>query len=361
MSRLDRYVIRELIVPFLIGTVVVVLMFQANAYIYIAKTFNVQNIPLVARFQWIMYETPSYMKMTLPVGMALASALAMTRMTRESELTAIRAAGARIMRVILPVFVFGALVGLANFYVVDQVVPKATHKAKELEQKNAFLGLEGAMKSNSFIQLQNYAASLGTVTRDKNDTMSIADVLLIERNDARRTTVIRAGTGRYDQGNWTFNNAEMYIFQGPDVVTFKPMGRFVIVQPISMDQIFSADMQPFDLEERTTQELRTEIASEVATKGDPRPAQVELQQRYAIPAACAIFSITSSVFAIYFGRSGGFAGVLVSFFIVVLYYNAFVISTQIIGKLDQVPPWLAAWLPNILFGSLGLLAIRRLE
>jgi lipopolysaccharide export system permease protein len=357
---LDRYVIRELFIPFLIGTVVVVMMFQANAYIYIAKTFNVQNIPLVARFQWIMYETPSYMKMTLPVGMALAAALAMTRMTRESELTALRAAGTRIMRVILPIFVFGAFVGLVNFYIVDRVVPKSTHKAKELEQKNAFLGMAGAMKSNSFLQLQNYAASLGTVTREKNDALTISDVLLIERNSAQRTTIIRAGTGRYDQGNWTFSQAQMYVFAGSEVVTFRPLGQFVIVQPVSLEQIFAADVQT-DQEDLPTQDLKKMIASALATKADARPAQIELQERYAIPASCAIFAITSSIFAFFFGRSGGFAGVLVSFFIVVLYYNAFVISTAIIGKLDQVPPWLAAWLPNILFGALGLLAIRRLE
>jgi lipopolysaccharide export system permease protein len=354
-------VVRELFVPFLIGTLVVVMMFQANAYIYIAKTFNVENIPLVARFQWIMYETPSYMRMTLPVGMSLASALAMTRITRESELTALRAAGTRIMRVIMPVFVFGMVVGIANFYIVDRVVPVATHKADELERKNAYLGSMGLMRSNAFLQIESYSASLGTVTRLKNDVLSISNILLIDRTDADKTSVVTAKQGRYDRGVWTFTDAMLYVFSGDDLVTAKPKGEMDLNWQVSLSQIFNQADLGFSLEEEPTPELRRDIASARATHGDPRPAEVELYQRYAIPASCAIFALTSPIFSIFFARSGGFVGVLVSFFIVVLYYNAFVISTQILGKMESVPAWLAAWLPNILFGILGLIAIRKLE
>jgi lipopolysaccharide export system permease protein len=344
LSRLDRYIVRELFVPFLIGTFVVVMMFQANAYIYIAKEFNVENIPLVARFQWIMYQT-----------------LAMTRLTRESELTALRAAGTRILRVVLPVFAFGMCVGVANFYIVDRVVPIATRKANEIERKNAFLGSVALMKSNAFLQIDSYEASLGTVTRDKNDTLLISNVLLIDRSVPDKTTIITAKQGRYDRGIWTFTQTVLYVFRGDDVITAKPASSMTLNLQVSLDQIFNQGQSAFNLEEEPTPELRKEIASAIATRADPRPAQVELYQRYAIPASCAIFALTSPVFSIFFARSGGFVGVLVSFFIVVVYYNAFVISTQILGKMEMVPAWFAAWLPNILFGILGLIAIRKLE
>ena len=63
----------------------------------------------------------------------------------------------------------------------------------------------------------------------------------------------------------------------------------------------------------------------------------------------------------YLPRNGGFVGVFLSIVIVLLYYNAFVISTEILSKIPQVPGWLAAWLPNILFIVAGVIAIRRLE
>ena len=366
MRRLDRFVIGDMILPFIAGTLVVVMMFQANAYIFIAKTFNVENIPLIARFQWILFETPSYLRMTLPVGTALAAALATTRMARESELTALRAAGASILRIIWPIFIFGAMVGVLNFYDVDRLVPIATRKADDLARKNEYLGVAAAMRSNTLLQLNkqgaSYAASLGTVSRLKNDVLSISDIILIDRSDPGRTTIIKAGTGRYDRGVWSFDNALMYVLQGDDLYTLTPLGTFVISQEVSLDQIFrDYSTNVGDLEQTSTPELRKEIASSIATKGDPRPAQIELFERYAIPASCAVFSLTSPICSIFFARSGGFVGLLVSFVIVMLYYNAFVISTQILGKIEWVPAWVAAWLPNIVFAALGLIALRRLE
>jgi lipopolysaccharide export system permease protein len=362
LSRLDRYVVREMFVPFLIGTLVVVLMFQANAYIFIAKNFNVENIPLSARFQWIMFQTPGYMRMTLPVGTSLAAALAMTRLTRESELTALRAAGARILRVIFPVVGFGVAVGIGNFYVVDRLVPIATRKADELERKNAYLGQSALMKSDSFLKLDQFAASLGTVLRDpKNDSLNISDIVLIERTTPTRTTIVTAKRGHYDKGIWDFTDANLYLFVGDDLWKMRPMGKFQIRQNLNLEQLFVDTNQSMSIEEEPTPQLIKQIHDDIAVKIDPKPAEVELSERYAVPASCAVFAITSSVFAIWFGRSGGFAGVLISFFVVLLYYNAFVISTQIIGKLDSIPPWTAAWLPNIAFGVIALILLRRLE
>ena len=86
-----------------------------------------------------------------------------------------------------------------------------------------------------------------------------------------------------------------------------------------------------------------------------------LNVKFSVPAACIIFALIGPVFAIYFARSGGFVGVFLSIFLVLLYYNAFVISTEILSKIGQIPGWLAAWLPNMIFAAIGILAIRRLE
>src|SRR5688572_23022560 len=110
--------IRELMVPFLIGTVAVIMMFQANLYIALAKQLNLDIVLLSAVLQYILYMTPSFMIMTLPVGTALGTSLAMTRLVRESEVVAMRAAGTPVLRILAPLVGFGILVGLANFYVV---------------------------------------------------------------------------------------------------------------------------------------------------------------------------------------------------------------------------------------------------
>jgi lipopolysaccharide export system permease protein len=65
--------------------------------------------------------------------------------------------------------------------------------------------------------------------------------------------------------------------------------------------------------------------------------------------------------AVNFARSGAFMGVLLSIFLVLLYYNAYVISTEILGRNSWVSPVVAAWLPNVVFLVLGLVFLRRAE
>ena len=108
-------------------------------------------------------------------------------------------------------------------------------------------------------------------------------------------------------------------------------------------------------------ELRQEIESRHKTGQPSKDVEVKLQTRFSIPVACLVFAVVSPVFAILFARTGGFVGVLVSFVIVLAYYNAFIVSTQILSKVDWVPVWFAAWSPNLIFGGLGILALRWLE
>src|SRR5690349_4614246 len=106
-------------------------MFQANTLIYQLKTFSLSAVPIDGLLKLITYRTPEYLNLTLPVGMSLAASLAISRLTRESELTAMRAAGARILRVCMPIMAFGLLVSVGDYFITDRVMPKAASEARK--------------------------------------------------------------------------------------------------------------------------------------------------------------------------------------------------------------------------------------
>ena len=131
IKTLDRYLLRELAAPLFIGTIAVVLMFLANTLIAYAQEVFSRNIPLVSVLQYLMLKVPQTLNMTLPVGVTLASSLAISRLSRESELTAMRAAGISIKRVLLPFFAVGIAVSLLSFYLAEFVTPKTEARASE--------------------------------------------------------------------------------------------------------------------------------------------------------------------------------------------------------------------------------------
>jgi lipopolysaccharide export system permease protein len=358
IKKLDAYVLRELTVPFLIGTIAVTLMFVVNLLMGILEQISLQNVPREAILLGLLYRLPYFLNMTLPIGVSLAGSLAFTRLTRESELTALRAAGTPILRVVLPVAVFGLCVGVFNFYLVEKIMPKAELKFTDIERKVGMLGVMPKFKQNAVIYLKDYTASFGMVNRVGGDSLQLEQVVLIQRPRSDETDIYTADSGVYKDGVWTLHRPYGWMLKGLDLVGVHPQkDDMVIDQKIIIDDFFN----PPTKETETTAELRAAIANARKVGNDTQELEVEFHTRFSVPASCILFACIAPIFAILFGRTGGFAGVLVSLFLVMLYYNMFMVSTEILGKSTGFPPALAAWLPNILLGAVGLYGLRRLE
>lgn len=348
---------KELLIPFLIGTFAVVLMFDANLLMYIQKSFDLAAVPPTAIAQYILFSTPKFLNMTLPVGMALAASLATSRLARESELTAMRSAGASIRRFILPILVFGIGVGALNFAVTEYLTPPAELQTAKLEQKIGTLVMAPSLAQNAYIKLDRFQVSIGQIQKVGQDHFILSDVLLFSRPKPEMDQVIASPEGEYDKGHWTFKNPVIRQIQGDSLIQLDSKQPLTINERIQVADLF-APPQPTQM---SIGSLRQTISQGIKRGVNVLPLEVELQTRFSVPAACIIFAIAAPALAILYARSGGFAGVLLSIFIVFLYYNAFVVSTEILGKNPSMPPFLSAWLPNILFAAIGWIALKRLE
>ena len=211
--------------------------------------------------------------------------------------------------------------------------------------------------SNVPLKLLDYSAFLGTVAREDNGNFTARNVLLIKSTDPESVTAITAESASYKGGIWTIEKGILRQFKGEDLISVKPDQSFKFNQKVNLLDIFQIPAQ----EEKSSKELWDLMKTEKAQGGTGRAYEINFHTHFSVPAACVIFFYVSPIFAIIFSRSGGFAGVLLSVFLVMFYYNAYVISKDILGKVDTIPAWLAAWLPNILFLFCGVIAARRLE
>jgi lipopolysaccharide export system permease protein len=343
-------------VPFLIGTVAVVLMFQANLLIFIFKTYSVANLPTAAIVELVLYKTPSFLNMTLPVGIALATSLAMSRLVRESELTAMRVAGASLLRIIVPISVFGLLVGIGNFYLAEDLMPKAERAASKLGNQLAAIGAAPTVASNITRTIDRYTVHIGSVFRDGEGKLQLNDCLLIETVAPFEERVFQSKSGTYEAGDWMFPNATVWDFKD-NVLNACNAKSLLIHEKININDIY----QQTTPDEESLSQMRQTIALAKKQHQETAPLEVSYYERFSVPAACYVFAIVGPVFAIWVGRGGGFAGVLLSILMVLLYYNVYVISTEILGRLSWVSPIVAAWLPNVLFIVAAMIGLRRLE
>lgn len=360
MKRIDRYIFKEMIPPFFMAVLIVVVMFQANFYMMLGKNDLTRNVPISAILKILFLETPGFLIQTLPIAVSLAASLALSRLARESELTAFRSAGVRIMRVLLPVALFGAMIGGLDYVITDQLAPAGAKASVELRTNVNILASVGQFITNVQLKLQSYTVNIGSVTKEdsKEERLTLKDILLIERPEPGQVTAIIAPEGTYRQGLWVFRKATTYKFKsgskGCDVIE----SRFLkINQKIAIRDLAMAP-EPETLGIRAT---RQKIADLKKLGQDPRSLEISYHNKISFPFMCLIFSLVSPIFSIKFAKQGGFIGVVISMVVIMLYFNAWVISTQIIGKDPHVNPMFAAWLPNIMFMIAGLIGLRSLE
>ena len=344
--------------PFIVGTFSVVLMFLANTLIFYAGNIFKKEIPLSAVGQYLMFKIPQTLNMTLPVGITIASALAMSRLVRESELTAMRAAGIPVRRAMLPILVMGLLASALSFLISESVTPSAEARAMKTI-RNIFASAEAiGLQSNVLIKLNRgeYNASIGVVSRGQHGEVLMSDVLIFNKPKKGEDYIVQAPNGVYKDGILTLNSPTIWQPRA-DQMTFAKPARLLITVRASMEDFFG-EPQP---ESMTAAKLKKTIETWKSRGQDTRSYEVDYQNKFAVPVACLVFALVSPIFALYFSRGGAFIGVLVSIIIVFLYYNIWVLTSQVMAKSWILPPVVGAWLPNVLFFIAGIVALWRSE
>ncbi len=358
MKKLDRYIYSELISPILIGTLFVVLMFQANEMIALFKNLNMSAIPPKAIAQYILFKTPEFLILTLPMGTAVGASLAISRLVRESELTAMRAAGASILRVLRPVFIMGILVGLINWSVTEYLAPKSSQDARRLQMQYGMVGeVSTTFKSDVMIKIRKYQAFLGAVQRVGQNQIQISDILLVERRPNSEVLMIVSPSGRYADGVWKIESPKTFRIQKDSLTALSSETTMTINEKIQIPEFFFTAQAS----EKTAAELREAIIQGRKLKTDVTALEVAYNTKIAVPVSCLIFAMAGGAMSLIFSRRGPFVGTLMSLICCWMYFNLHIISTEIIGKNSWASPVAAAWIPNGIFFLLSIILIRRSE
>ena len=333
-------------------------MFLANTLIAYAQDVFSRNIPLISVFQYLLLKVPQTLNMTLPVGVTLAGSLAISRLSRESELTAMRAAGISIKRVLVPFIFVGVAVSLLSFYLAEFVTPKTEARASETMRK-IFASAEAVdLRSNVLLKLNNgeYHASLGTVRKNDRGQVAIEDILVFQKPKRGEDWVVQAPNAVYDDGLLQLFDAKAIKMSGDQTQFYYPKVWEVNLR-ISLDDFFGVKAP----ESMSITELRKSMSEWAAEGQDLRAVEVVYHNKMAVPAACVVFSLFAPVIALYFARGGAFMGVLVAIIVVFLYYNIWILTSQVLSKGWILPPVVGAWLPNVLFTLVGVYLLWRAE
>jgi lipopolysaccharide export system permease protein len=88
--------------------------------------------------------------------------------------------------------------------------------------------------------------------------------------------------------------------------------------------------------------------------------EVEIHKKFALAVACFVFVLLGAPIALRFPRAGVGLTIGVSLFVFALYYVGLIAGASL-GSRGIVPPWIAMWAPNVIFGVVGVILVGRMD
>jgi len=352
IKTIDRYIFKELLEPFIFGLGAFTAILSASMIMFeLVRAVVLKGMPIFVAMQIFIYKLPGIVIYIFPMATLLAALLAFSRLSGESEITAFKASGISLYRLIIPVLFFGALVSFVNLTFSEIVVPQANKAAKELlvttvtqaqpkMQKNVFLPeLERGVLKRIF-----YADTM------QGDAMQ--DVILQEFQNGRLTQIVTAKTASWAKGSneWVFKDGIIYLLS--EAGDYKHLVRFAeqsIAVKYSPADFYIGDKNP---EEMTMKELSEFITLKEKMGVEITDFKIQLSMKSALPFASLVFAFLGAPLGIARRRTSSSIGLGLSILVIFFYYIVTFITIAV-GELRIVSPFLAAWLPNFITGGVG--------
>lgn len=353
---LDRYVFLEfwkIFVTTAIGFPILVNIIDLtdNLDKYLSQHLTVGRIALS-----YVYWLPDSMFMVLPAAVLFATVFAIGALTRHSEITAAKASGISFYRFIAPIFA-GAIIATVLGLVLGEIAPMANKKRMDILQVNRI------NQSNDRYNFA-YAADRGRVY--KIGALHLLDAsidgMVVERKGNGPnypSYIISSSTAKFwPKRGWVLRAGAMHII--PD-----SLRNMTIAFDSLTDRHFTELPKQLTLTQKAPadmgfRELGRFIASMERSGAEVNELRVERMLKIAIPVTCVVILLFGAPLATSTQRGGAAYGVGLSLATTVIFLMLIQLTKGIGGK-GMIPADLAAWLPSIIFGVVGLILFARVR
>jgi lipopolysaccharide export system permease protein len=350
---IDRYIFKELFDPFLFGLGAFTAILSASMILFdLVRAVVIRGMPLLAALQVFIYRLPGTAVYIFPMATLLAALLSFAKLSSDSEITAFRAGGISLYRIIVPVLVFGLAVSLLTLLCYEVIVPKANLAATDLMTESRVRKNPKIQKNVLIPEVENDELKRMYFAGSINGN-SMENVVVEEFTDGKLSQITNAREARWekDKNTWLFSDGIVYLLSDngeyKHLIKFKEQYMTIKYTPADF---YMGDRKP---EEMNMSELRKFIQLKKKMGEETIDLQIQYYLKGAIPFSCLVFVILGAPLGLSPQRSSSSIGLGLSVLIVFFYYFL-TFFTMAIGDLKIISPMISAWLPNIITGGIGL-------
>jgi LPS export ABC transporter permease LptG/LPS export ABC transporter permease LptF len=317
---------------------------------------------------------PFTLSFTLPLGVLSGVLIALTRMSSDGEIVAMRAAGVPSRKVIPPVLAFATLAMLVTATASLWLTPYATWKTFKVLNQLVAVELTSEVQPQVFDEgfpnriLYISDVTPGAVARWRN--VFIADTTPVEeqkktdhdRGDGPIVTVAAHAIAVPDVPH---NQIQLSLQDGATYDVGKDVADYYTTQAPTGAQILEAT-KPNEVHAKGYTEIDTIPLYRLAYRDKSLDhdnviqARIELHQRLALPPACFLLALIGIPLGIS-SRKGGKSGAFVVTVALAFVYWIGLIAANGLAKQQKLPVGVAMWIPNAVFAVVGVFLLTRIE
>ena len=357
---LDRWLSLELLAPLLFAiSAFTVVSLSVGVMFDLVRQIVESGLPFNIAMQVFLLRIPGFLVLSFPMAMLMATLLAYSRLSSNSELKALRSIGVSTRRMIAPAMSLALVITLLTFIFNNSIVPKSNRTSEYILQnslgkaisnqtgediifsrKGRIESLEGAKMKRSLTHLF-YAGKI--------DNKQILKLTLLDFSKKGYTQMIVADKALWkeSQGVWEFFDGMMLTLSpnGNSTTTkFESYSYPLGTGPIEIGAI------PKDANDMTVSEaIKAErLYVESGNIKEARRMRVRIQEKFTLPMACIVFGLIGSTLgakpSTATSRSQGFG---LSVFLILIYYVlSFTFSS--LGVSGALSPLFSAWIPVLI-------------
>ena len=370
---LSTYIFKEMAVPFLISTAVLTLTVLLGKVVKLVELYLTHDVGLNFIAGFIISVIPSFLIYIVPASLLVAVLFALTRLSSESELIAMKASGIGLYSVMRPVALLSAMAFAVTLFLTNQLYPWGNHNMKRLLFEAAKSTSASGLTEKTFYD--QFKGVVLYVDRIPADGTAMKGIFITDEGSAedRGKDAFTGTTPKIifaESGEFISNREDLSVklrltrgavhSKKPEVETYHTLE----FSTYTMDLMMDANTLPGKKRRKSNRELYTgeliERINELKASGTHgthgtkvASLTVDLHKRFSLPASVLVFALLGVPLGIQRVRSPSFTGFGLALGVLLLYY---VLSKTLEGLGDNalLHPVVAAWGAVTLLAGAGL-------
>jgi LPS export ABC transporter permease LptF/LPS export ABC transporter permease LptG len=351
----DIYILGQFVYFFCVLLAGFVLIFDAFTLFDLLGDISKNHISAIVVFNYFLYLVPLMLYQLTPLAILVACLVTLAVLAKNNEVIAFKASGVSLYRLILPLGLAGLLLAGGMFLLDNTFLPYANQRQDAL--RNEIKGRPAQtyfQPARQWIFGENdkiYNYELFDPDRELFGGLNVFELNPATFEITRRVYASRA-VWEPTENTWVLTGGWIREFDGAGRVSrYFPFKAYSLPELTEPPNYFRREVRQYY--QMNWRQLGQYIASLRQAGFDTARLAVQWQKKFAFPLIAAIIVMLSAPFAFLVGTRGAVGGVAIAVGIGIVYWATAALF-EAMGSIGQLPPLLAAWSPDAIFGFLAV-------